>query len=230
MAETKQIIQEVKKANRKATLVNTILWIVIALLVGAAGWVAHYAVTQKKQVEVLLIKEKDLADKLQITNDRLEEQTEALQLSEENLLAEKSKLEQIQVSYDSIRQALLQEQSHDDLWELTLQKNTVQGYADYIKIKGVNENAVQMLDDKLTRTGYIQIEESNGNMLFKRFLGQDFGLNLWTPKSARSVRTGVIGKNKISERTGDVILEGQPIRVVEDSIYTGKARWAKIKY
>ena len=230
MSETRALIQEISKDNRKTRRINTVLWVVVVLLVGAAAWVANYAVTQKDKVEVLLVKEKELSDQLQDTNTKLAEQAEELRISEENLQLEKEKLEEIKVQYDSLRQVVLEEQNQDELWDLTVQQNTLQAYGDYIKVKGVNDRVIEKMESLLTRTGYIQIQESDGTMLFNRFLGTDHGLNLWTPTSTRSVRNGVIGKSSKSERNGDAILAGQPVRIVEDSIYTGKARWAKIKY
>ena len=230
MGDTRELIREISRTSRRTRMINTILWVVVLVLVAGAGWVAHYAVTQKDKVEELLVKEKELADKLQSTNTLLESQAEQLRISEENLQGEKEKLEEIKISYDSIRQVLLEEQNQDELWETTVQQNTVQAYGDYIKVKGVNDKVIEKLESVLTRTGYIQIQESDGTMLFERYLGRDMGLNLWAPKSTRSVRNGVIGKSSNSERNGDAIFAGQPVRIVEDSIYTGKARWAKIKY
>lgn len=230
MSETRELIREISKSNRKTRLVNTILWVVVALLVGTCVYIANIAITQKQKTEELLVKEQQLSEQLQTTNTKLAEQAEELRISEENLQVEKAKLEEIKISYDSIRQVLLEEQNQDELWEMTVQQNTVQAYGDYIKVKGVNDKVIEKLESLLTRTGYIQIQESDGTMLFERYLGRDAGLNLWTPTSTRSVRSGVIGKSSNSGRNGDAILAGQPVRIVEDSIYTGKARWAKIKY
>jgi len=229
MGETRNIIHEVRKANRKATLINTVLWVVIGLLLAGAGWITHYAVTQKEQVQVLLDKQQVLNNTLQQTNTELEEQKEALKISQENLEGEKAKLEEISVRYDSLRQAMLELESQDDLWDITVQTNTVQAYTDYIKLRGVDDRVIEKLNSVMDDEGYVQIQESNGTMLFEK-IQVDGGLNIWVPKSTRSVRNGVIGKDRNSGRNGDVIVKGQPVQIVEDSIYTGRARWAKIKY
>jgi len=229
MGETRTLIEEVRISNRKSRVINVILWVVIALLVGVAGWVAHYAVTQKEQVQILLDEQEVLNDRLQITNTELEEQKTELKISQDNLEGEKAKLEEISVKYDSLRQAMLELESQDDLWDITVQTNTVQGYTDYIKVRGVDERVLEKLNGVMDEEGYVQIQESNGTMLFEKVEGTN-GLNIWIPKSTRSVRSGVIGKDRNSGRNGDVIVKGQPVQIVEDSIYTGRARWAKIKY
>lgn len=223
MSESREAVREIIRASKRNRIINTVLWVFIFLLLGAGVYVTTIAVKERKVSETLRIK----SDSLLVVS---EQRAESLRISEENLQFEKEKLEQVQVSYDSLRQVLLEEQNQDELWDLTVAQNTVQAYGDYIKVKGINDNVIEKLEILLTRTGYIQIQESNGTMLFQRFLGQDMGLNLWTPTSTRSVRNGVIGKSSNSGRNGDAIFAGQPIRIIEDSIYTGNARWAKIKY
>ena len=122
----------------------------------------------------------------------------------------------------------------DDLWEYAVEQNTFEAYMDFINIKG--EEGIEAHKDELNvklngflkRTGYVQFQESNANKLFEpvSFGGRD---DLFTPKSARSVRKGVIGKDKSYGRNGDVILEGQIVRV-EEYIESGNSIWAKIKY
>ena len=84
------------------------------------------------------------------------------------------------------------------------EQNTVQGYTDYIQIKGSRQEAVDNIKSLLQKTGYVMIEESNGNVLI-----ESAGEGFWKPKSARSIRKGVIGVDKNSERNGDVIIKGQ---------------------
>jgi len=229
MRDTRLIIEKVKQSNRKTRFINTFLWIIIAFLVAGAGWVANYAVQQKESVEVLLQKEE------QYTTQLLKQKAD-LRASEESLEAEKLKLEEISVQYDSLRQQVAKLKSRDELWEQAVKDNTVQAYTDYIQVKGVNTKVLSKLETVLNRTGYVQIRESNGNMLFEQLTMEDPDnaefkkLNLWVPKSTRSVRYGVIGKSRSSERTGDVIVKGQPVQIVGKLIPTGAARWAKIKY
>ena len=148
-----------------------------------------------------------------------------LKISEENLQGEKEKLELIKVKYDSIREITLHQT--DDLWEYAREENTIQAYADYVKIKGINDEVVSKIKNLLQKTGYMQIQESNGYRLIEP-INQEFGL--WTTKSTRSIRHGVIGKDAFSSRNGDAILQGQPFVILEDSLMSGSAKWAKIAY
>jgi len=223
MSEVRELIQQQKRASRNSRIYGYIATAIIGALVLATVYTTKISVEAKREAV-------KLNTELALYIDEIKEKNIELEIAQDNLKGEKEKLELIQQQYDSLRTKLLEKQNQDELWEYAKEQNTVQGYADYIKVKGTNDEVVNLLDSKLSRTGYIQIQESDGTMLFKRFLGQDYGINLWTPVTARSVRTGVIGKTKIAARTGDVILEGQPIRIIQDSIYTGGARWAKIKY
>jgi hypothetical protein len=58
------------------------------------------------------------------------------------------------------------------------------------------------------------------------------GEGFWKSKSARSIRNGVIGVRSFrnTSRNGDVILKGQVFVILQDSIMSGKTRWAKISY
>ena len=223
MSEIRELIQEQKKSNKRSRIFGYIATGIIGVLVCISIYTTKYALDAKEKAT-------ELNTSLENSLEALEEKNIELEIIKDNLKGEKEKLELIQKEYDSLRTTLLEEQNQDELWEYAKETNTIQGYADYIKIKGINNNVVELLDSKLTRTGYVQMEDSDGTDLFKRFLGKDFGINLWTPKSARSVRNGVIGKDRNSSRSGAVIIEGQPVRIIEDSLYTGGARWAKIKY
>jgi hypothetical protein len=39
-----------------------------------------------------------------------------------------------------------------------------------------------------------------------------------------------MGVDSNSERNGDVVLQGQIVQFVDDTFYSGRTRWAKIKY
>lgn len=121
---------------------------------------------------------------------------------------------------------MLENQS-DELWEYTEKTNTIQAYTDYIKIKGPNDKVIDKIKSLMRKTGYVQIQESNGTM---NIIPSVKGSGLWEAKTARSIRYGVIGKSGNSNRTGDVILQKQPFVILQDSIMSGRTRWAEIAY
>tara|TARA_R110000796_G_C14525058_1_gene431286 strand:+ start:544 stop:1242 length:699 start_codon:yes stop_codon:yes gene_type:complete len=232
MSDIKDLIRETNKIARKGRLINNILWGVVSILIAVSLYTASIAIDAKenaieeKEAKEILLTQKE---ELLVIADSLKRQAIAyaddLKISEENLQGEKEKLELIKVKYDSIREITLHQT--DDLWEYAREENTIQAYADYVKIKGINDEVVSKIKNLLQKTGYMQIEESNGYTLIKP-INQEFGL--WTTKSTRSIRYGVIGKDALSSRNGDAILQGQPFVILEDSLMSGRTRWAKIAY
>ena len=231
MSDIKDLIRETNKTARRGRLINNILWVVVTCLVLVSFYASNLAIDAKKEAEA----ERDakkialvISDSLRNTAELL---VENLRISEENLQGEKDKLELIKIQYDSIRQVqlqLLEEVNRDELWDYTEQTNTIQAYTDYLKLKGDNgHDIIGKIKSLMQKSGYVQIQESNG---FMNIEPSENGLGLWKTKSARSVRYGVIGKSSNSNRTGDVILKEQPFVILEDSIWSGKTRWAKIAY
>ena len=234
MSDIKELIRENNRNARKSRLINNILWGIVIILVGVSFYTSFDAILAKKAAEesdrakqvAILAQKKALKEKnasLKLADSLVKQ----LKLSEEDLQMEKDKLELFKVKYDSIRELTLNQT--DDLWEYAKRENTIESYTDYVNIKGVNEEVANNIKSLLKRTGFMQIQESNGNMLIQAY---HIDLGLWITKSARSVRNGVIGNPKYSNqsRTGDVILKGQPFVILEDNIMSGKARWAKIAY
>ena len=222
MSEVKELIREINKANKRSRIVGHILTAVVIILIGVAFYTTKISLDAKHDAEHAT----ELVEQGKI---RAEAIAADLKISQENLQGEKDKLEQIQVSYDSLRQSIIQEQQN--LWNYTTEQNTLEGYSDYLSIKGEDDHdVVDKIRPFLKSTGYVQIQDSNGEMLFDP-LNNEEG-DLWKPKSARSIRNGVVGKadQKTIARNGDVILEGQIIQIVDDSLMSGKSRWAKIKY
>lgn len=234
MSDIKDLIRETNRNSRRARLINNILWGIVTCLVGVAFYTSFLAFESKKDAEA----ERDAKEHLLVEKEGLLIEKEAsLKLADSlrlvaetaqgDLELEKEKLEAIKVKYDSIRELTLNQK--DDLWEYAVRENTIEAYSDYVKIKGATEQVGDKIKSLLTRTGYMQIQESNSNMLIEPVNRQ---LGLWTTKSARSVRNGVLNNANYrnQSRTGDVILNSQPFVILEDSIMTGKARWAKIAY
>jgi hypothetical protein len=252
MSDIKNLIRETNKTTRRGRMINNILWAVVVVLVVLSLYISYVAIDLKHKAEVseeLVIKERDEKSALLIITDSLKTKAETLvdnlkvseeilKISEENLQGEKEKLEEIKIKYDSLRQAQLEQMAQieqgDELWDYAVKMNTVQSYTDYINVKGNNDKVYDKLNSLLTRSGYLQIQESNGNFLIKE-LNTKYSWSkhgMWTTKSARSIRYGVMGLKQYpnQNRNGDVILEGQPFRIVQDSIMSGKTRWVKILY
>jgi hypothetical protein len=227
MSDIKDLIKDTNKTARRGRLINNVLWIVVVCLVVTSLYATSLAIDSKK----VAVSERDAKEQSLVLADSLRIKAEALvdnlKISEENLQGEKAKLETIKIKYDSIRQLTLNQS--DDLWEYAEKENTIEAYNDYIKIKGINDNVVNKIKTLLQNTGYVQIQESNGKVLISPINSQ---YGLWEANSARSIRYGVIGNTNYrnSNRNGDVILKGQPFVILEDSIMSGKTRWAKIAY
>jgi len=234
MSDIKELIRENNKNAKKSRLINNVLWGVVMVLVVVSFYTSFdaimakkEAVTEKEAKELALVQKEvslKLADSLKLVAEDLVSDLEA---KEEDLQAEKEQLELYKAKYDSIREIELNQT--DDLWEYAKTQNTLQAYTDYVKVKGVTEEVAGNIKTLLTRTGYMQIEESNGNILIKPLNSE---LGLWVTKSARSIRNGVIGNPSYGNqsRTGDVIVKEQPFVILQDNIMSGKTRWAKIAY
>lgn len=231
MSEIKELINVVNKQARKARMINTVLSIVVTLLVCISFYTTILAIDSKNEAMV----ERDAKEKALVISDSLknkaEQLVENLRISEENLEGEKAKLELIKVAYDSIRQfqlQLLEERNNDELWQYTESVNTIEAYTDYLKVKGDNNHdVIGKIKSLMQKTGYVQIQESNGTMNIAPSVN---GYGLYEAKSTRSIRHGVIGIDRNSERTGDVILQNQPFVILQDSIWSGRTRWAKIAF
>ena len=97
------------------------------------------------------------------------------------------------------------------------------------------------------KKGYVQINESNGKRLYERFT-DTVGFpkepiiilnepsvtqtNLYISKMSMNVRRGVIGNPEYrnTSRNGDLIWEGQMVKVLGDVIESGRSKWVHIAY
>ena len=232
MSDIKELIRETNKNAKKSRLINNILWGVVLILMMVAMYTTTLAISTKNEAVAAkneAIKEKNAKEELLIVTNKLKIQAEGLvanlEISEGNLQGEKDKLELIKVKYDSLREIIVNQK--DDLWEYAVKENTLEAYNDYVNIKGINSEVVSKIKNLLRKVGYVQIEESNGNLLIEP-INREYGL--WKTKSTRSIRHGVIGKSTNSNRNGDAILKDQPFVILEDSLWSGKTRWAKVAY
>lgn len=225
MSDIKELIRETNKNAKRSRLINNILWGVVLMLMMVAMYTTMLSISAKNEA----ISERDAKEQLLIVADSLTKQAEELvaelEISEGNLQLEKDKLELIKVKYDSLREITINQK--DDLWEYAVKENTLEAYNDYINIKGINQEVVDRVKNLLRKTGYVQIQESNGEVLIEP-INKQYGL--WKTKSTRSIRYGVIGKSTNSNRNGDAVLKDQPFVILEDSLWSGKTRWAKIAY
>jgi len=225
MSDIKDLIRETNKNAKRSRLINNILWGVVLILMMVAMYTTMLSISAKNEA----VAERDAKEQLLIVADSLTKQAEELvaelEISEGNLQLEKDKLELIKVKYDSLREITINQK--DDLWEYAVKENTLEAYSDYINIKGINDEVVDKLKSLLRKTGYVQIQESNGEVLIEP-INREYGL--WKTKSTRSIRYGVIGKSTNSNRNGDAVLKDQPFVILEDSLWSGKTRWAKIAY
>ena len=220
--ELREVIKENQRSIKKSRIFGYILTGVLGIAVTIVFYTTKLAVEAEERATQL---NTSLENSLEV----IKEKNIELEISEANLQGEKEKLELIQKSYDSLRQSLAKEK--ENLWNYTVEQNTLEAYTDYLNIRGEDgHGVVDKIRTFLTRTGYVQIQESNGTMLFDPLSNNDN--DLYVPKTARSIRKGVLGKGgqQTVERNGDVILEGQIIQIVRDSIMSGNSRWAKIKY
>jgi len=166
----------------------------------------------------------------------LKKTNNALEIAKEDLVTEKKKLEDVLEENKALELAKLEAENEDELWDYAQKTATLEAYTNYIKIKGYQKHETVLnkkIDEHLSKkTGYIQFVESNGTMLLTPYKGIDNRKDLWIPKSAMSVRRGVIGNSNFrnTSRTGNVILEGQIVKMLGDYIPSGNAKWAKISY
>ena len=234
MSDIKDLIRETNKNARRGRLINNILWGIVTCLVMVAFYTSFLVFESKKEAEAerdakehLLVEKESLLIEKEASLKLADSLREVAETAQGDLELEKEKLEAIKVKQDSIRELTLNQK--DDLWEYAVRENTIEAYSDYVRIKGVTPQVAENIKTLLTRTGYMQIEESNGNMLISPMNRQ---LGLWKTNSARSVRNGVMGNvnYRNQARNGDVILKDQPFVIIEDSIMSGKTRWAKIAY
>lgn len=128
--------------------------------------------------------------------------------------------------------------------------NTFKAYRVYINTmgkEGGNYNAALVnINSLMPNEGYVQLIESNGNMLFEKFtqvenfpddpifFNQKPSVsknNVYVAKKGRTVRNGVIGNPDYpnTSSTGMVVNPGQIVKVIE-KIESGDSTWALIAF
>ncbi|MBT8265801.1 MAG: hypothetical protein KJO41_08440 [Bacteroidia bacterium] len=209
----KDVEKKSKRTQRITFSLSAIMIIFLALSV--------FLMLQLRKSEIKLQQSLKEKDSINVALDSTNVELAATQLNLENLIAERQKVE------------LERQKANDDIWNYTKEENTIEGYLNYLNIKGDDvENKDEVLaaiNNLLSETGYVQIKESNGNNIFKPSNKLD---GYFESNTARSVRRGVIGNPDYpnTSRNGDVILAGQIVKI-SDTINAGSiARWGKIRY
>lgn len=209
----KDIEKKSKRTQRLTVGLSAIMIIFLALSV--------FLMLQLKESEGKLqqsIKEKDSTN---VVLDSTNMELAAIKEDLEQYIAAKQQAE------------LEKQKANDDVWNYTIDENTIEAYLNYMKIKGDDldnkEEVLLAIDNLLSTPGFVQIKESNGVNIFKPSTKLP---GYFESNTARSVRRGVIGNPDYqpSSRNGDVVLAGQIVKIT-DTIDAGQiARWGKIRY
>lgn len=173
-----------------------------------------------------------LSNNLKESNERLEAQTDTLMMQKEALKRRNAKIEEYK------DQLLGSVQSEEVYWDIAKNQNSIESYMDYlIKFESDTTNtyageAKNSLASLLNKKGFVQVLESNGSKLFDEYPGYDGNEIFIRSKTAMNVRRGVIGNSEYSPstRNGDVLSEGQVVKVIKGDIKSGSSIWAQIAY
>lgn len=227
MSKIQDRINEINKIAKRSRLITSILAVIIIAFIVLTGW--NMKTISEKNIE--------LEENKLIINSK----NDSLKFANEELVFLKDQIELKETEYKKQLDSLIAKQNSgsQQLWEFTQSANTVEAYYNYVKkqnednveispeqLAEIKENVLNLMD----RTGWVQIKESNGNILFTElgdFIG-DVG-DVRVAKSARSIRYGVIGVDSNSSRNGDVVSKDQYVIVVETKS-SGRTEWAKIHY
>ncbi len=203
----------------KFRIIVAVLTITIIGLFAMVVYQAAELSSKNKDLEVTLAQKDSMNVELQAAKDQL-----------------RLKEDEAQTQLDSLRKI-----ATSDIWNYTKETNTLKAYTNYYKDNGEDEHFEDIIDalkGLLTESGYVQIKESGGKLLFTEHEVPGLG-DFLIAETDRSVRNGVIGANRElyqnetqnTSRNGDVILLGQIVKEVgKHRIPSGKTMWAKIEY
>ncbi len=174
-----------------------------------------------------------LANNLKSTNETLQAQKDTLQIQQEALRKRNKEIE------DYKNQLLGSVKSEDVYYEIAQEQNTPEAYLDYLQQFAADTAAVhkseveQSLNSLMSKKGYVQVIESDQNPLFESHEGYAGGDEYMIAKTAMRVRSGVIGNSEYSPSKvipGEIISEGQIVKILKGSIPSGSSFWAHVAY
>jgi len=224
MSKIQERIKEIDKSAKRSRLIAIILSVVIIGFIVVTA--LNLQTISKKNTENEILIKQDSIQKLELIekNNDLEFLAKEIEVKEQEY---KTKLDSI-ISENNA--------AGGELWEYAKKTNTVEAYYNYVDAKGINNIDAERLEEikssvvnLMTNMAWVQIQESNGNLLFTKsnILGSTGDVRV--AKSARSVRNGVIGVDSNSSRNGHVISKGQYV-IVEETKTSGNTDWARIRY
>lgn len=127
--------------------------------------------------------------------------------------------------------------NEEGLWEITSATNTLVAYNSYAQ-KNPEETEqnkfTTAVANLLSKTGYVQYIETNGNKLFTP-VNLSIDGEFVSFKADKSVRNGAIGIANCGaakpERTGDTILKGKTVKIIRlCETANSKSVWAQIAF
>ncbi|MEP0133384.1 MAG: hypothetical protein ABJJ25_15395 [Eudoraea sp.] len=169
---------------------------------------------------------------------RLQLKTEKLEVSLAEVSAAKDQIEEQKTIFENFYNDCKNDNNEADLWKIANATNTLFAYSNYAQISNPEGAKLKELnnavDNLLSKKGYVQYIETNGNKLFAQVnlsLEGEF-VRFITDKA---VRDGAIGiKNCGSpnqKKTGDIILKGKTVKIIKLCEATSsKNVWAYIAF
>jgi len=211
---SEQIKAREKKSRQNKLMMNILGFVVIIFMVSSVMLYSQL----KKEKKALTESETNL----KISYDSISKVKNALAKSDSILTIKNAKLLQARGSIESY-------------WTDAVNKNRIKHYANYLSkaIEGDKHygEALTKMNDLAKKQGYVQVTESNGNVLLEKLNNIDTEDNFYEALSDRSIRRGVVGNSDFTRqgRNGDAIKAGDVVKVVR-IIPSGNAQWAEIRY
>ncbi len=176
-----------------------------------------------------------LYSKLKEEKRKLTESETSLLASEKSLLASNKELK----TKDSIliiqnKKLLELRGSIDNFWNAAQNSNRMKDYASYLE-RAIEDDdhyndALTLLNSLATQTGYVQVTESNGNILLQKIENLNTEDQFYKALSDRSIRRGVINNPDFPNSSVKGTLRTDDVVKVVRLIPSGNAQWAEIRY
>jgi hypothetical protein len=216
MNDLSERIKAREKKSRQIKFVNTLLSVAVIIFIVTS--VLLYS-SLKKEKAALIKSETNL----QTSYDSISKIKNKLAISDSILSLQNEKLLQIRGSIQ-------------ELWEKADSSGRIKDYAIYLESAIEDDEhyteALTKMNTLANDKGYVQITDSNG----VKYLNEIENLNtndvFYRVIKAMSVRYGVIGDSSFSNtsRTGNVIKEGDVVKIIKVFDFNSGAQWAEIRY